>query len=89
MEIIKVSSKSKCSSLAGAIANIIKEKKTIEVHTIGAGALNQLVKSIIISRGFLAPLGIEITCIPSFTDVKIDNISKTGIKMLIKQIEKN
>ena len=48
MEIIKVSSKSKCSSLAGAIANIIKEKNEVEVHTIGAGALNQLIKSIII-----------------------------------------
>ena len=89
MEIIKVSSKSKCSSLAGAIANIIKEKKEVEVHTIGAGALNQLIKSIIISKGFLAPVGIEIDCNPSFIDIKINNSSKTGIKMLIKQTEKN
>ena len=84
MEIIKVSSKSNCNSVAGALANIIKEKNQVEVQTIGAGALNQLIKSIIICRGFLAPSGINIVCIPSFTDIKINNASKTGIKMLIK-----
>lgn len=86
MEILKVSSKSNSSNVAGALANIIKENSRVEVQVIGAGALNQLVKAIIICRGFLAPLGINIVCIPSFTDVQIDNSSKTGIKFLIESI---
>ena len=86
MKMIKVSSKSKPNSVAGALANIIKEKKKIEVQVIGAGALNQLIKSIIICRGFLAPLGINIVCIPSFSEVKIDNYDKTGIKILVKAL---
>ena len=86
MKIIKVSSKSKPNNVAGAFANILKEKKEIDVQVVGAGALNQLIKSIIICRGYLAPIGINIVCIPSFTNVKIDNIDKTGIKILIKPL---
>lgn len=86
MKTLKVSSKSKPSKVAGSLANMIKELKEIEVQVIGAGALNQLVKSIIICRGYLAPLGINIYCIPSFSEIKIDNLDKTGIKMLIKAL---
>ena len=86
MNIIKVSSKSKSNNVAGALASILKEKKEIDVQVVGAGALNQLVKSIIICRGYLAPIGLNIVCIPSFSNVKIDNIDKTGIKILIKSL---
>jgi len=86
MNIIKVSSKSKPNSVAGALANIVKECREVEVQIVGAGALNQLIKAIIICRGYLAPLGIDVVCIPSFTEIKIDNIDKTGIKILIKAL---
>ena len=86
MNFLKVSSKSKPNNVAYAIANIIKENKEISVQVIGAGALNQLIKSIIICRGYLTPLGINIVCIPSFSTVKIDNFDKTGIKILIKSL---
>ncbi len=84
METLKVSSKSNPNNVAGALANILKENNKVEVQVIGAGSLNQLVKSIIICRGFLAPLGINLVCVPSFTDVKIEDSTKTGIKMLIE-----
>ena len=86
MKHIKVSSKSNPNSVAGALTNIIKESKEIEVQVVGAGALNQLIKAIIICRGYLAPLGINIVCIPSFSEIKIDNLDKTGIKILIKAL---
>ena len=86
MKHIKVSSKSNTNSVAGAIASIIKENKELEVQVIGAGALNQLIKAVIICRGFLAPLGINVVCIPSFTEIKIEKICKTGIKILIKAL---
>ena len=86
MEKLKVSSKSKSNSVAGAITNIIKSSGEMEIQVVGAGALNQLVKAIIISRGYLVPLGIDIVCIPSFSSVQFDNDLKTAIKMLIKSV---
>ena len=84
MEILKVSSKSNPNNVAGAITNILREKDKVEVQVIGAGALNQLIKAIIIARGFVAPLGKNIVCIPSFNDNKINDEEKTAIKMLIE-----
>ena len=86
MNMIKVSSKSKPNNVAGSLANIIKDNGEVEVQVVGAGAINQLIKSIIICRGYLAPIGINIVCIPSFSVVKIDNVDKTGIKILIKAL---
>ena len=84
MEILKVSSKSNPNNVAGAITNILREKDKVEVQVIGAGALNQLIKAIIIARGFVAPLGKNIVCIASFNDIKINDEEKTAIKMLIE-----
>ncbi len=86
MEIIKVSSKSNPNSVAGAFANILKNKDHLESQVVGAAALNQLIKAIIICRGYLAPLGKNIVCIPSFSEVKIENVDKTAIKIMIKTL---
>ena len=55
MEILKVSSKSNPSKVAGAIANIFREKGSVEIQTIGAGSLNQAIKGIAIARGLVTP----------------------------------
>ena len=84
MEILKVSSKSNPNSVAGALANILKERDTVEIQAIGAGALNQSVKAIIICRGFLAPSGKNLVCVPAFADIKIDNEERTAIKLIVQ-----
>lgn len=84
METLKVSSKSNPNSVAGALANIIKETPRVEIQAVGAGALNQAIKSIIIARGFIAPSGKNLICIPAFTDVLIDGDEKTAIKLIIE-----
>lgn len=63
---LKVSSKSSPASVAGAVAGMIKDGVPVEIQSVGAGAVNQAVKAIAISRGFLSPVGIDIVCIPSF-----------------------
>ena len=78
MEILKVSSKTEVKSLAGAIAGIVRTDDDLEVHAIGAGALNQAIKAIATARGFLAPGGIDVICTPSF-DVT-DFITENGIE---------
>lgn len=77
---LKVSSKSSPASVAGAIAGMIKDGSCVEIQSVGAGAVNQAVKAIAISRGFLSPIGIEIVCVPSFADIVIDGEYRTAIR---------
>lgn len=83
MEILKVSSKSSPSAVAGALAGVIREKGNAEMQAIGAGAINQAIKAIAIARGFVAPTGIDLVCVPAFTDVVIDGEERTAIKLLV------
>ena len=84
MEVLKVSSKSKPSSVAGALANAFREKRSVEVQAIGAGSLNQAVKAIAIARGYVAPTGKDLVCIPAFSDVLIEGEERTAIKLIVE-----
>lgn len=84
METLKVSTKSNPNSVAGALANVFREKKDVEIQAIGAGALNQAIKAIAIARGFVAPSGKNLVCIPAFTDIIIDGEERTAIKLIIE-----
>ncbi|OLO40969.1 stage V sporulation protein S [Alkalihalophilus pseudofirmus] len=84
MEILKVSAKSTPNSVAGALAGVIRERGAAEIQAIGAGALNQSIKAIAIARGFVAPSGIDLVCIPAFTDIKIDGEERTAIKLIVE-----
>ena len=84
MEFLKVSSKSSPSSVAGAIAGMIKDGVHVEIQSVGAGAVNQAVKAIAIARGFLSPIGIEIVCIPAFADISIDGETRTAIRFVVE-----
>ena len=55
MEILKVSSKSNTNSVAGALANVFREKGSVEIQAVGAGALNQAIKAVAIARGRVTP----------------------------------
>ena len=84
MDILKISTKSNPNSVAGAIAGLIKEKGRAEMQAIGAGALNQAIKAVAIARGFVAPSGVDLICIPAFTEVKIEEEDRTGIKLAVE-----
>lgn len=84
MEILKVSSKSNPNSVAGALANVFREKGVVEVQAVGAGALNQAIKAIAIARGFLAPSGKNLVCVPAFQDILIEGEARTAIKLIIE-----
>ena len=84
MEVLKVSSKSEPSSVAGALANAFRGKRSVEVQAIGAGSLNQAVKAIAIARGYVAPTGKDLVCIPAFSDVLIEGEERTAIKLIVE-----
>jgi stage V sporulation protein S len=84
MEVLKVSSKSKPNSVAGALANAFRDKQAVEIQAIGAGSLNQAIKAIAIARGYVAPTGKDLICIPAFSDIVIDGEERTAIKLIVE-----
>ena len=84
MEILKVSSKSNSNSVAGALTNVLREQSSVEIQAVGAGALNQAIKAIAIARGFVAPSGKNLYCIPSFASINIDGEERTAIKLVVE-----
>lgn len=84
MEVLKVSAKSIPNKVAGALAGILREKGSVEIQAIGAASINQSIKSIAIARGFVATNGIDLICIPAFTDIRIDNQERTAIKFIVE-----
>ncbi len=84
MDVLKVSSKSQPNSVAGALAGVLRENGTAEIQAVGAGALNQAVKAVAIARGFVAPSGMDLICIPAFADIVIDGEERTAIKLIVE-----
>ena len=84
METLKVSSKSDSNRVAGALANVLREQSSVEIQAIGAGALNQAIQGIAIARGFVAPSGKNLVCIPAFSDITIDGEERTAIKLIVE-----
>lgn len=84
MSIIKVSSESRTSAVAGAIAGVVRERQRADVQAIGAGAVNQAVKAIAIARGYLQEDGIDVICMPEFTSVEIDGKERTALRLIVE-----
>lgn len=84
MNIIKVKATSRTAAVAGAIAGVVRENKHADVQAIGAGAVNQAVKAMVLAKGYLAEDGIVVVCIPEFVDVEIDGKVRTAIKLVVE-----
>ncbi|CDF57916.1 stage V sporulation protein S [Thermobrachium celere] len=84
MEVLKVSAQSQPKAVAGALAATLREKASAEIQAIGAGAVNQAIKAIAITRGFVAPNGIDLVVIPAFSEVEIDGEERTAIKFIVE-----
>jgi stage V sporulation protein S len=84
MEIIKVSATSNPRSVAGAISALLREHGQAQVRAIGAGAVNNAAKAIAISRGYVAPNGINLVTVPAFSDVVVNGETKTAINFWVK-----
>lgn len=84
MDVIKVSGTSRTSAVAGAIAGVIREHKHADVQAIGASAINQAVKALVLAHGYLEKDGIHIVCIPEFVDVQIEDKVRTAVKFVVE-----
>ena len=84
MEVLKVSANSQPKSVAGALAAVLRGNSVAELQAVGAGAVNQAVKAIAITRGFVAPNGIDLVVIPAFVEISIDGEERTAIKFIVE-----
>lgn len=83
MDVIKVSGTSRTSAVAGAIAGVFREQKHAEVQAIGAVAVNQAVKAMVLAKGYLREDGLEVVFSPEFVDVEIEGKVRTAIKFVV------
>lgn len=84
MEVLKVSAQSQPKSVAGALAAVLRDRTTAEIQAVGAGAVNQAVKAIAITRGFVAPNGIDLVVVPAFSEIQIEGEDRTAIKFIVE-----
>jgi stage V sporulation protein S len=84
MDVLKVASRSRSTSVAGAIAGVVRDHGRAEVQAIGAGAVNQAIKGVTIARGYLTLDGIDVICIPVFTEVFIGDQERTAIRLVVE-----
>ncbi len=84
MEALKVSAQSNPKSVAGALTAVLRERGTAEVQAVGAGAVNQAVKAIAITRGFIAPNGIDLISVPAFVEITINGEERTAIRFIVE-----
>ena len=85
METLKVSGQSQPKLVAGAIAAIVREGQSVEIQAIGAAAVNQVVKSIAVARGYVTPNGIDLICYPAFSQLEVDGQEKTSIRFIAER----
>lgn len=83
-EVLKVSTRSRPSAVAGAIAGVMRNRGSVEVQSIGAGATNQAIKAVAIAYGYLWDEGIKLCCVPTFVTLSINGDQRTGIQLLVQ-----
>lgn len=87
MELLRVASKSNPNSVAGMMAVQFREgAERVELQAIGAGATNQALKAVAIVRGFMAPSGVDLVCIPVFSEIQMDGMDRTALKLIVKKV---
>lgn len=84
-ELIKVSAQSRSTAVAGAIAGVMRDQGYAEVQAIGASAINQAIKAVTIARGYLEQDNMDLTVVPSFTEVDIDGSERTALRLAVFQ----
>ena len=80
---LKVATKSNPSTVAGAIANNIRDNKQVEIMVMGPNSVNQAVKALAIARGFMQKEGKDLNCKPEFKHLTIEGQERSAIKLVI------
>lgn len=83
MEILKVASTTDVAKLAGAIAGIAEDGKQVELRAVGAGPVNVVMKALAVARGYTAPAGMDLVCIPAFMNYEDGGKPRTMMRLIV------
>lgn len=85
VDFLKASGSSNPQKLASAIAHAIYENSAqhVDVRAVGAGAVNQAVKAVAIARGYVAPRGFNLSCVPGFVEIQSHDGAITAIVLSV------
>lgn len=84
MNVLKIAATSEATLAAGAVANTIRAEGMAELQAIGPKAVNQAVKCIAIARGYVASSGVDLYFVPSFVEVDVSDVTRTGIRFTVR-----
>ena len=73
--------------MAGAITGTVREHDRTEVQAIGAAAINQAGKALILASAYLRDDGIFVAFVSETVDVIIEDKPKTAIKLVVEPRE--
>ncbi len=85
MVVLKVAARSSPVAVSGAIAGALEDHEVVEIHAVGAGAVNQTIKAIAIARRLIEHDERTIKVIPGFMELSIDNEPRTGIRFIVER----
>jgi stage V sporulation protein S len=80
---LKVAGRSEVDKVAGSITKFLQEDIEVSVTAIGAGAVNQMLKSATIARSMIASNGYDLFFTSGFSTEIIDGEEKTAMKLFI------
>ena len=83
-DFLRVSAGSSPQSVASAIAHAIYETHRVKLRAVGAGAVNQAIKSIAIARGYAAPRGFDLVCKPGFESIESRDGTISAIVLFVE-----
>ena len=87
MKTFRVGKETNCKSLAGAIAEVVREKEELMINAIGANAVNQAVKAIAIARRNLEPFALDLEIRPTFKTVSVSGEEKSTIANWVSGVD--
>lgn len=82
-ERLKVSATTSPQKTAGAMHKFYTvDKQDFEIVAVGAGAINQATKAMILARRFISSSGIDLAFKPAFETINIEGKEITAIKWI-------
>jgi stage V sporulation protein S len=78
-EVLRVSGSTQPEKLASTIAHKLLDGKKVVLRAVGAPAVNQATKAVIIAQGFVASKGLVLYRRDGFIDVEMPDKVVTGI----------
>jgi stage V sporulation protein S len=76
---LRVAARTPTAELASAISHAVYDSKKVILRAIGAGAVSQAVKAIIVAQGYAAQRGLTLANRPGFITIKMDGEDRTAI----------